>query len=97
MLEVEETLKRIASHKGITGTILTNADGIPIRSTMDPVTTLQYTSYIVPIALKAKNFTYDVDCKDSMTLLRIRSRLNEVIVVPNGEYYVIIVQKICVD
>ena len=32
---VEETLKRISSHKGILGVIIVNADGIPIRSTFE--------------------------------------------------------------
>jgi predicted regulator of Ras-like GTPase activity (Roadblock/LC7/MglB family) len=28
---VEEALKRIHSHKGVKGTIVVNADGVPIR------------------------------------------------------------------
>lgn len=32
--EVEETLKRISSHKGVQGIVIVNSEGIPIRSTM---------------------------------------------------------------
>jgi hypothetical protein len=32
--EVEETLKRVQSHKGVKGVIIMTSDGIPIRSTM---------------------------------------------------------------
>ena len=39
--EVEETLKRLVTHKGVIGTIVVNADGIPIKSTLDNHTTTQ--------------------------------------------------------
>ena len=34
--EVEETLKRISSHKGVHGILIVNVEGVPIRSTLDP-------------------------------------------------------------
>ena len=36
MSEVEETLKRISSHKGVHGILIVNVEGVPIRSTLDP-------------------------------------------------------------
>ena len=39
--EVEETLKRLVTHKGVIGTIVVKADGIPIKSTLDNHTTTQ--------------------------------------------------------
>ena len=39
--EVEETLKRLVTHKGVIGTIVVNANGIPIKSTLDNHTTTQ--------------------------------------------------------
>ena len=44
--EVEETLKRLVSHKGVIGTIVVNNDGIPIKSTLDNHTTTQYVGLI---------------------------------------------------
>ena len=44
--EVEETLKRLVSHKGVIGTIVVNNDGIPIKSTLDNHTTTQYAGLI---------------------------------------------------
>ena len=38
----EEILKRINSHKGIAGTVITNADGIPLRTTLDNASTMHY-------------------------------------------------------
>ncbi|CAD7674933.1 unnamed protein product [Nyctereutes procyonoides] len=42
MAEVQETLKRLQSQKGIQGIIVMNTEGIPIKSTMDNPTTTQY-------------------------------------------------------
>jgi dynein light chain roadblock-type len=42
--EVEETMKRIQSHKGVVGTIVVNSEGIPIKTTFDNTTTVQYAS-----------------------------------------------------
>jgi dynein light chain roadblock-type len=42
MSEVEETIKRISSHKGVIGLIVVNQEGIPIRTTLDNSTTVQY-------------------------------------------------------
>ena len=33
--EVEETLKRIQSHRGVKGVLIVSADGVPIRSNLD--------------------------------------------------------------
>ena len=44
--EVEETLKRLVSHKAVIGTIVVNYDGIPIKSTMDPHATTQYSGIL---------------------------------------------------
>ena len=48
--EVEETLKRLVSHKAVIGTIVVNYDGIPIKSTMDPHVTTQYSGELLPTA-----------------------------------------------
>eukprot|EP00967_Tisochrysis_lutea_P077894 scaffold105860_cov33-Tisochrysis_lutea.AAC.2 len=40
MSDVEETLKRISSHKGVQGIIIWDSTAVPIRSTLDgPITT----------------------------------------------------------
>lgn len=61
--EVEETIKRIGSHKGILGTIIANSDGIPLKSTMDSASTMQFASYMTPIALQSRDITRDVNPK----------------------------------
>ncbi|EFJ29585.1 hypothetical protein SELMODRAFT_410212 [Selaginella moellendorffii] len=89
---VEETVKKISSHRGILGTIVTDSLGIPITSTMDDQTTARYSSYMVPLATKAKDLIHDIESKDQVRLLRVRTKVHEIVVVPDGEFYVIVVQ-----
>jgi hypothetical protein len=59
--EVEETLKRISSHKGVHGILIVNVEGVPIRSTLDPSLTTTYAAHITAIAAKARSVIRDLD------------------------------------
>lgn len=47
MSEVEETLKRINSHKGVQGIVIINSDGVPIRSTLEQTLSTNYAAHIM--------------------------------------------------
>ena len=53
--DVEETLKRIQTHKGVIGVVVINKEGIAIRSTLDQTSTVQYATLISQLAAKAKS------------------------------------------
>lgn len=91
--EVEDTMKRIQSHKGVVGTLVVNSEGIPIKSTMDNTTTVQYAGLISQLADKARSITRDLDPTDDLTFLRIRSKKHEVMVAPDKEFILIVVQN----
>ena len=76
MAEVEETLKRIHSHKGVIGVVVVNKEGalcrrrrcheltragIAIKTTLDQSTTVQYASLISQLAAKARSTIRDID------------------------------------
>ncbi|XP_037864160.1 dynein light chain roadblock-type 2 isoform X1 [Chlorocebus sabaeus] len=82
MAEVEETLKRIQSHKGVIGTMVVNAEGIPIRTTLDNSTTVQYAGLLHHLTMKAKSTVRDIDPQNDLTFLRIRSKKHEIMVAP---------------
>ena len=52
--EVEETLKRLVGHKGVIGTIVVNNEGVPIKSTLDNPTTVQYSGLLNNLVDQAK-------------------------------------------
>ncbi|KAM9218837.1 dynein light chain roadblock-type 1-like isoform 3-T3 [Leptosomus discolor] len=82
MAEVEETLKRIQSQKGVQGIIVVNSEGIPIRSTMDNATTIQYVGLMHSFIIKARRAVREIDPQNDLTFLRIRSKKNEIMVAP---------------
>uniref|UniRef100_G1MEY4 Dynein light chain roadblock-type 2 n=1 Tax=Ailuropoda melanoleuca TaxID=9646 RepID=G1MEY4_AILME len=93
--EVEETLKRIQSHKGVIGTMVVNAEGIPIRTTLDNSTTVQYAGLLHQLTVKARSTVRDIDPQNDLTFLRIRSKKHEIMVAPDKEYLLIVIQNPC--
>ncbi|KAG6802094.1 dynein light chain roadblock-type 2 isoform X2 [Apis laboriosa] len=91
--EVEETMKRIQSHKGVVGTIVVNGEGIPIKSTLDNTTTVQYAGLISQLSDKARSVVRDLDPTNDLTFLRIRSKKHEIMVAPDKEFILIVIQN----
>ncbi|KAM8945925.1 dynein light chain roadblock-type 2 [Pelodytes ibericus] len=91
--EVEETLKRIQSYKGVIGTIVVNSEGIPIRTTLDNSTTVQYAGLLHQLSMKARSTVRDIDPQNDLTFLRIRSKKHEIMVAPDKEYLLIVIQN----
>nr|CAI9709959.1 unnamed protein product [Rangifer tarandus platyrhynchus] len=93
MAEVEETLKRLQSQKGVQGIIVVNTEGIPIKSTMDNPTTTQYANLMHNFILKARSTVRETDPQNGLTFLRIRSKKNEIMVAPDKDYFLIVIQN----
>ncbi|CAL1528066.1 unnamed protein product [Lymnaea stagnalis] len=91
--EVEETLKRIQSHKGVIGIIVVNSEGIPIKTTLDNSTTVQYASLIHSLTSKARSIVRDIDPTNDLKFLRIRSKKNEIMCAPDKEFLLIVIQQ----
>lgn len=56
--------------------------GIPIKSTMDNTTTIQYAGLMHSFIMKARSTVRDIDPQNDLTFLRIRSKKNEIMVAP---------------
>ena len=73
--EVEETLKRLVSQKGVIGCIVVNNEGVPIKSTLDNATTVQYSGL-----LNSRSSQNNVQCKEldltnDLTFLIFRTKV----------------------
>ncbi|XP_009981225.1 PREDICTED: dynein light chain roadblock-type 2, partial [Tauraco erythrolophus] len=93
--EVEETLKRIQAHKGVIATMVINAEGIPVRTTLDKSTTVQYAGLLHQLTMKARSTVRDIDPQNDLTFLRIRSKKHEILVAADKEYLLIVIQNPC--
>ncbi|XP_075869290.1 dynein light chain roadblock-type 1 [Nelusetta ayraudi] len=93
MSEVEETLKRIQGQKGVQGIIIVNSEGIPIKTTLDNPSTVQYAGLIHQLVMKARSTVRDIDPQNDLTFLRMRSKKNEVMIAPDKDYILIVIQN----
>ncbi|XP_069112630.1 dynein light chain roadblock-type 2-like isoform X2 [Argopecten irradians] len=91
--DVEETLKRIQAHKGVIGIIVVNAEGIPIRTSLDNSTTVQYANLLTNLTMKARSVVRDIDPQNDLTFLRVRSKKHEILVAPEKDYLLITIQN----
>lgn len=58
--------------------------GIPIRTTLDNSTTVQYAGLLHQLTMKARSTVRDIDPQNDLTFLRIRSKKHEIMIAPGN-------------
>eukprot|EP00483_Globobulimina_turgida_P000843 UN00844 len=93
--EVEQTLERMKQHKGVEAVIIVNKDGVPIRPSqgMNDQTSKQYAAHITELTHKARAVIRDLDPNNDLTFLRIRSQKHEIMVAPDRDFTLIVIQN----
>ncbi len=66
------------------GLIVVNSEGIPIKTTLDNSTTVQYAGLLHQLTSKARSVVRDIDPQNDLTFLRIRSKKHEIMVAPGN-------------
>jgi dynein light chain roadblock-type len=93
---VDETFKRLQSHKGVLGALVVNGDGIAIRTTFENDITVQYAALVSGFVNKSRAAVRQLDSENELRFLRIRSKKHEVMIAPefgkNHDYYLVVVQ-----
>lgn len=90
--EIEATLKRIQNHKGVVGYIIINAEGQYVKTTLDNSTTTQYQQLFTQLTNKSRAVVRDLDPNDNLRFLRIKSQRHEIMVAPENDYTLIVIQ-----
>ncbi|NXO04334.1 DLRB2 protein, partial [Rhinopomastus cyanomelas] len=67
--------------------------GTPIRSTMDNTTTVRYAALLHQLTRHARSTVRDIDPQNDITFLRIRSKKDEIMVAPDKDHALIVVQN----
>lgn len=67
--------------------------GIPVKSTLDNTTTVQYAGLMSQLADKAKSVVRDLDPSNDLTFLRVRSKKHEIMVAPDRDFILIVIQN----
>ncbi|CAL8104411.1 unnamed protein product [Calicophoron daubneyi] len=91
-VEIVQQIERIQNHKNVQGLILVNAEGNPVRSNLDNSTSLQYTRHMEELKTITEHVVRDLDPRDELVVLRIRNKLNEIMVLPEQGCLVICIQ-----
>uniref|UniRef100_A0A3Q2PXW3 Dynein, light chain, roadblock-type 1 n=1 Tax=Fundulus heteroclitus TaxID=8078 RepID=A0A3Q2PXW3_FUNHE len=66
--------------------------GIPVKSTLDNQSTIQYLALIHQLVMKARSTLRDIDPQNDLTFLRVRSKKNEIRIAP-GERRLPLIQN----
>jgi len=94
--EVEECIYKLqTTNKGVQTIIIVNNDGVPIRwlpANLEPSLVVQHASLISELALRAEKAIQDLDPMNDWTFLRVRSHKHEIMVCPEKEFMMIVLQ-----
>lgn len=64
-----------------------------MKSTLDNTTTVQYAGLMSQLADKARSVVRDLDPGNDLTFLRIRSKKHEIMVAPDKDFILIVIQN----
>ena len=100
MAEVEERIARIKLHKGVRGLLIVDENGKHLRSTMQgngPTEPKQFSQKVTELAKKARSVVRDIDPMNDLTFFRVRSKKQEIMVAPDKNLYLIVIQDHPID
>lgn len=91
--KAEEIFKKVHKHKGVEGVIICDKEGVPIKSTItDEAKAYLYTTGVVRYLNKCKD-KVRLLIKEDINLIRIRTKGEEILIAPQNELILIIIQK----
>lgn len=89
MREVQDTISRISQNKGVLGVMILNVHGDVLQSTWNPEDQLKHAKIMCNIVKQARMM---VNEDDPLSVITIRSLQREVLVAPDGDYLLVVLQ-----
>ncbi|KAN0000780.1 hypothetical protein ACTFIZ_001223 [Dictyostelium cf. discoideum] len=89
-VELEESFKKIQSHKGVVGVLIINKQGSVIKSTFDQEVSLNYSKVILDMFPKAHDLLKVNDSNDELSFFRVRSKDNDIMVTPDKDFFLMV-------
>jgi dynein light chain roadblock-type len=87
------TLERLENDPSVIGVMVVGNDGYPIRSSLDSATTINYLENFGSLIELARYTVRNLDPTDELDFLRMRTSDYEVMIAPEKEYSLIVLQK----
>ncbi|KAL0480316.1 dynein light chain [Acrasis kona] len=92
---IDEIIKRIQTYHGVEGYVIVNSEGIPIKSSSNFENDLRtkYSALITQLIVLAKSVVREMNKDDDLTVLRMRTKLHEILVTADKEIMFIVIQN----
>jgi dynein light chain roadblock-type len=92
MTTSEKLLSEISRKDGVLGIIVMTDEGIPIRSDFPENETNVYSSLVGHFVQRTKKALQELDGTGEPEVIRVRSKKNELVIVPQGKFVLLVVQ-----
>ena len=69
-----------------------SSEGIPIRSNLSTEDTENYAALVSQLSLKAAGVVRTLDESDELAFLRVRSKKHEIMIAPDRDYVLVVIQ-----
>lgn len=83
--------KATSETEGSRGIMMVNTESIPIKSSMD---TTQHANLMHTFILKTWSAMREINPQNDLTFLQICSKRNEIMVAPDKDYFLIVIQNL---
>ena len=93
MSKADDTLGRIEAHPGVNGVMVVTREGGVLRTNMDVSSTQLYASRYQHLIEKAHIVVREMDPRNELQFLRVRTRKYEVMVAPQEEFILLVTQN----
>nr|NP_001097356.1 roadblock similar 54B, isoform A [Drosophila melanogaster]NP_001286528.1 roadblock similar 54B, isoform B [Drosophila melanogaster]ABV53834.1 roadblock similar 54B, isoform A [Drosophila melanogaster]AHN56324.1 roadblock similar 54B, isoform B [Drosophila melanogaster]DAA02573.1 TPA_inf: HDC06929 [Drosophila melanogaster] len=90
---VEKAFDLVKSKKHVRDVVILNESGHPVMSTMDREDAVQFSGPFQAIRGRLERGMSKIDPTDELLMLRIRTRTNEVLLVPDSKITLLVVQN----
>ena len=87
-------IKRINNRHDVVGLVVLNQEGLQVKSTLDKSSTALYVTHMNHLIESARGCIRDIDPQNQLLVLRMRTKKNEVMVVPDKDYTLLVVQNV---
>ena len=94
--EIENVLKNIQTQQGVIGYVVMTGAGLPIKTTFGDNETLQYCGLVSDYVTKAQAAVGGRLLTKPWDVLRIRSKKNELIITPEKDFILLVVQDVSI-
>ena len=92
MSDIDAVLKNFGAQPGVIGSMVLKLNGQTVKSTFSDQETLKYAGLITEFVRKAKSSLENTLVLSPLNVIRIRSHKNEIIITPDNNYLLVVVQ-----